>query len=961
MAMLLDQFGRPLETSRPKPERGTLYTPTVRDRWATYPSRGLTPYKLARILRSADQGYSSQQVELFREVEEKDGHMFSQMQTRKQAVIRLEYDIHTDSDDPRAEKVCEFCREYLLKLEDLDDLLLELLDAIPQGWAMPELIWDVSSGQAVISGFNNIPQERTCWPDETNIPRLSTDSDPIKGEEIPPFKVVFHRHRVRTAPPYRAGIMRTCAWWWMFKNYAVKDWAAFAEIFGMPLRVGKYEANANEADREALKTALLSLGVDGAAVISKDTEIQFAPAGARTAGKTVFEAFGYFCNKEMSKAILGQTLTSDMDKVGSYGAAKVHDEVREDIRDADAGALAKTIRQQVLKPLVLFNFGPDAPVPWFIFNIEEAEDLKAKSEVYGNLTDMGLPIPLIHVYEAFKIPAPEGDEAVLQQAGTAELVANRNLTLQVNSAQDRIRKAAQDAIQRLGEEATRHAAVNLEDLTEGLVEVVREAASYDEILRAALHLFPAMRPGPVAGVLEEAVIAAELNGRVSADPAREGVNTRTNSRSPRMRPVGGPGGRNLIKAVNARQGFRFIDRPLDPEEAIRFFGEKAPVTPDIFAKLSSQAKARAFTVAGVMQEDLLAGLYSGVDKALREGTTLAEFQAAAGEMFARQGLAGPNPWHLETVFRNNVQSAYMAGRYHQMVDPDVLGQRPFWQYETVGDAQVRPEHAAQHGKVYPAQHPFWSFWYPPNGYNCRCDVISLSGAEIKARGLNVSKHMDGYPEEGWRTNVGEVGWGRGLADHALGIETKQGPWRFREDLLEGGDAPPATPPGAAFPPSLPPSVWQLRDQLSTDREVREFYRERALTGNRFGLDSAGKPLDLPLTDVRGDRELLAARTVDHVLDQDGDLARARYLGLARTVVEQADEVWLVPGAYRDGRITMRRYYHKFFESEDGPDALMVISEFTRGVWTGFNVLPLREREANKRRVGLLLHPRIGLP
>ena len=695
-------------------------------------------------------------------------------------------------------------------------------------------------------------------------------------------------------------------------------------------------------------------------MISKDTEILFESAGARTAGKTVFEAVALFCNREQSKAVLGQTLTSDMDKVGSYGAAKIHDEVREDIRDADVGALAKTLRQQALRPLALFNFGPDAPVPWFIFNIEEAEDLKEKSEVYKNLKELGLPLPVIHVYEAFKIPAPEGDEAVLQTEGAAELVANRALSLEVNSAQDRRRKAAQDAIQRLGAAATHHGAVNLEDLTQGLIEVVKSATSYDGILSAALQLFPAMKPGPVAGILEDAVIAAELNGRVSADLSRGGASTRANRVEANRRRLGGPGGRKLIQAVNAQKGFRFIDQVLDPEEAIRFFGEKAPVTPEIFAQLSTEAKARAFTVAGVLQEDLLAELYSGVDKALKEGTTLAEFQASAGELFARRGLAGPNPWHLETVFRNNVQSAYMAGRYHQMVDPDVLGQRPFWQYETVGDGQVRPDHAAQHGKVYPAQHPFWSFWYPPNGHNCRCDVISLSGREVKARGLTVSKSMDGYPDEGWRSNVGEVGWGRGLADSALGVDYKRGPWRFREDLLRGSDTPPATPPGAAFPPSLPPSVWQLRDRLPGDKEVREFYQERALTGNGFGTDSVGKPLDLPLSDVRGDREVLAARTVDHVLEQDVDLARARYLGLARLVVEQADEVWLVPGAYSDGRITLRRYYHKFFEG-DGPDALMVISEFTRGVWTGFNVLPLREREANKRRVGLLLHPRIGLP
>ncbi|MFH2124935.1 MAG: DUF935 family protein [Pseudomonadota bacterium] len=950
MPVLYDQFGRPLETARPKPERATLYTPTVRDRWATYPSRGLTPTGLARIMRSADQGYSSQQVELFRELEEKDGHMFSQMQTRKQAVLRLEYEIHADSDDPLAERVSEFCREVVLGLEDLDDLLLELLDAIPQGWAMSELNWDVSSGQAAIVGFNNIPQERTCWPDETNIPRLATDADPIKGVEIPPFKVVFHRHRVRTAPPYRAGIMRTCAWWWMFKNYAVKDWVAFAEIFGMPLRVGKYEPGSNKEDREALKDALLSLGVDGAAVISKDTEILFESTGARTAGKTVFEAVALFCNKELSKAILGQTLTSDMDKVGSYGAAKVHDEVREDIRDADAGALAKTLRQQILRPLALFNFGPDAPVPWFIFNIEEAEDLKGKSEVYKGLTEMGLPIPVMHVYEAFKIPAPEGDEAVLQSSGGSELVPNRALSLQVNSAQDKLRKAAQDAIERLGGEATQAAADNMTSLTGRLLEAVQASADYDDVLRASLGAFPNMSPRQVADILQEAVVAAELDGRVSADLRRMQVNDRVEGRSPRVRPLGGPGGRNLLWS-NAHQGFRFLDEPVNPQEAIRFFGEKAPVTPEIFAQLTADAQARAFTVAGVIQEDLLAGLMAEVDKALRDGTTFEEFKAVAGEMFARRGLAGPRPWHLETVFRNNVQSAYMAGRYRQMVDPEVLGQRPFWQYETVGDAQVRPDHAAQHGKVYPAHHPFWTFWYPPNGHNCRCDVISLSGDEIRARNLTVQKSMSGFPEEGWRSNVGEVGWGRGLVDAVLGGGRSQGAWRFRQDLLRGGDVAPEARAGA----SLPADFSSRLNSLDMDAAI-ETYRAHALDAGGFGSDASGNPLDMPLADARGDRVILAARTIEKVLGEY-DLDSARYLGLAKEVVVRADEIWLAPGAHNDGRITLRRYYHKVFQGE-GQEPIRISAAFERGVWVDWKVQALSEDgEARAWRTGLLLHPR----
>ena len=90
---------------------------------------------------------------------------------------------------------------------------------------------------------------------------------------------------------------------------------------------------------------------------------------------------------------------------------------------------------------------------------------------------------------------------------------------------------------------------------------------------------------------------------------------------------------------------------------------------------------------------------------------------------------------METIFRTNIQTAYSVGRYKEM--QVVKATRPYWQYSAVNDSRTRPTHAALHGKVFPADHPFWDKWYPPNGYNCRCSVITLSESEIKRDKLKV--------------------------------------------------------------------------------------------------------------------------------------------------------------------------------------------------------------------------------
>jgi phage gp29-like protein len=180
----------------------------------------------------------------------------------------------------------------------------------------------------------------------------------------------------------------------------------------MPLRLGKYDAAASPADRDALIQAIRNLGSDAAGVISKATEIEFVEAASRSGGANPYQLMAEFCNREMSKAVLGQTLTTDTTgSTGTYAAAGVHAQVRRDLVDADAQALAATLREQLLRPLVGFNFGWDKPIPWFRFRFEEEEDLKTLSEVYRNLAAMGVPLDMEHVAERFGLPLPAADAA----------------------------------------------------------------------------------------------------------------------------------------------------------------------------------------------------------------------------------------------------------------------------------------------------------------------------------------------------------------------------------------------------------------------------------------------------------------------------------------------------------------------------------------------------------------------
>jgi SPP1 gp7 family putative phage head morphogenesis protein len=209
---------------------------------------------------------------------------------------------------------------------------------------------------------------------------------------------------------------------------------------------------------------------------------------------------------------------------------------------------------------------------------------------------------------------------------------------------------------------------------------------------------------------------------------------------------------------------KVVPEPLSFEEALAWWRDKVPMTPAQFAKLAREVKAKAFTVARVTKLDLVREVYNLIEKALAEGTTFAEFKSAAREVFDKKGWAGLAPYRLENVFRTNVQTAYAVGRYRQMIDPAVLEDRPFWMYDAVNDRRTRPSHMAMDGLVYPADHPFWDTWYPPNGYRCRCSVRSLSESQVRRRGLAVQAELPTVagrpllPDPGFQANPAKATW-----------------------------------------------------------------------------------------------------------------------------------------------------------------------------------------------------------
>jgi phage gp29-like protein len=513
MALLYDQFGREMRPIK-RPAVRDVTVASIHDRWSDYPSQGLTPQRLAAIFKEADLGVMRRQAEMFEEMEEKDPHLASQFQIRKLAVQGLDWEILPNGEDALAKKTAELCTETIEGLDDWDYHLLDFMDAVPKGYSMQHVRWDVSGNECRIIGLQHVHAKKVTFHSSLR-PRVLTDDNSIEGIDPRPFEFAYHRYKARSGYDTRAGIMRVCAWMYLFKNYDVKDWVAFAEVYGQPLRVGKYEQGASQSDKDALLAAIRSLGSDAAGIISKATEIEFVEA-QKYGSINVYEGLALFCDAQMSKAILGQVLTSEasgQDGSGSRALGEVHNEVRQDLVKADCRALAKTIRQQLLRPLVGFNYGWDAPVPFFQFHYEDDEDLQGLIEVYKGLNEIGFDLSQEHVSERFQVPVRQAGETPLQrtEGGGQKPDALQQAQPARYVAGDPAPKDVADVVALQLEQET-----DLDPVIDRVRELAAGVSSLVELRDRLLGEFGEMDASQFGELMQQALVLANLAGRADA-------------------------------------------------------------------------------------------------------------------------------------------------------------------------------------------------------------------------------------------------------------------------------------------------------------------------------------------------------------------------------------------------------------------------------------------------------------
>lgn len=467
----------------------------------------LDPTRLASAFAQADQGYITDQATLFELVEEQDPHIFSELGKRRRAVTGLGWDLHPKEDATQAEiDRTKELKDMIRKIPRFEDAQYDLTDAIGKGLAALEIDWRTGA-EWVPKALHWVPQRELQIDIKTGELMYLKNGLP---EPLREWGWVVHEHRARSGYIEQSALFRVLAWTYAYKAYNIRDMQRFLEVYGLPLRLGKYPSGIGKTERDQLLKAVRNLGNDGAGIVPSTMSIDFI--SSQTGKVDDFLNATEYWERKQSLAILGGTLTSQADgKTSTNALGVIHDKVRREIMLHDVRQIQPTINRDIVRPIVLLNgMFPEDRMPEHRYDTADEVDQKALAAVLDIAAAMGMEIDVEWAHTALQIPRAGKEAKLLTGVGKMVTPSPANAALTRLAA---LAKQQQDGdiVSNYSQQLAALCMPPEEAAIQQIAAVVAEAGSFDEAIAGieALNLSTAAW----GDALQLGMAAAHLAGR----------------------------------------------------------------------------------------------------------------------------------------------------------------------------------------------------------------------------------------------------------------------------------------------------------------------------------------------------------------------------------------------------------------------------------------------------------------
>ena len=293
-----------------------------------------------------------------------DSHVYSCIQSRKSAIVSMEYDIIDESG---------IYKDFIQKVVDSIDihkLISALLDAPLYGYSVSEVIYTTMDGLIMPKDIIPKPFEWFKFDRMGILYFLANDGTEVLCEN---YKFVVAKHNASYVNPYGESVLSRCFYPVIFKKGTMQYWAEFLQKYGSPIlhgtvtdSLGDMAKNLNE-----FTTALIN-AISSSIIATPEGYTINALNAAGASNSDVFKNFLHWNNSEISKAILSQTLTTEQGDTGSYAMSQTHLQVRKDVVDADKKLVEEAMNSFIVN-LIDLNFADVKSYP--IFRLYEEEDI----------------------------------------------------------------------------------------------------------------------------------------------------------------------------------------------------------------------------------------------------------------------------------------------------------------------------------------------------------------------------------------------------------------------------------------------------------------------------------------------------------------------------------------------------------------------------------------------------------
>jgi phage gp29-like protein len=425
-----------------QPENDGAVAPwPVIDRYPIVVGPGLSLSYISAIFKLSLIGYRQQYVDLLDELLEKDLHAFSVLSKRILGVAggRLELlPAKVEGQEKLASEICKACREMLANLPAMEQTLAELSWASYYAIVGQEVHWQRDGGGWFPERLSLVHSRRLAYPvsgswdlyvwDQGQV--LPTQAygvmptNGVFGARVAdyPGKFVIHAPQIRGNYPTRNGLGRQLAYWLALKLIATRGAPQYLERFAKPWPEATYSTGqgggqgpGRPASTEDIATAKAALSAMGAGSLSSWVHPDTVKMDLRTPdnggqSKLTFPDWIDICNAEISKAVIGGTLTTEVSTAGGNRAlGETQKKGETGLLKYDGKMLASTIRRDLITWMVRLNF-PSAPlslVPRVILYIEDAPDPLTLIEKAAKAAASGIPVDADAVAAEANVPVIE--------------------------------------------------------------------------------------------------------------------------------------------------------------------------------------------------------------------------------------------------------------------------------------------------------------------------------------------------------------------------------------------------------------------------------------------------------------------------------------------------------------------------------------------------------------------------